>query len=227
MLYHRLRLRPRHLSVGFALVCLQVLWLWRTIAFIVPAPKGRQTARCGWSSRVKTGNDIPLHQKLSAASSSADGIGIGIDLGTTFSAVAYLHEGIPTIVPVDGERTMPSVVRFCLNDEGLTHAVVGRRACSALDAYRNVKRVIGTGGKVPRDVAAVVPHILLNPAGKTYKKDSLQNQIDDASLHPTKLVNVSNPSESLSPHVLSSYIIQRLKEAVTNHTALAVTRGEF
>jgi molecular chaperone DnaK (HSP70) len=153
-------------------------------------------------------------------------MGIGIDLGTTFSAVAYLHEGKPTIVPIDGERTMPSVVRFCLNEDGLTHEVVGRRACSALDAYRNVKRVIGTGGKVPKDVAAVVPHVLLSQTGKSYKKESLLNQIDDASLHPTKLVNVSNPSESFSPHVVSSYIIQRLKDAVTNHTGLPVTRGE-
>lgn len=50
---------------------------------------------------------------------------IGIDLGTTFSCMAYINEdGQPEIIPNgEGENTTPSVVLF---DEDAT--IVGREA---------------------------------------------------------------------------------------------------
>ena len=37
---------------------------------------------------------------------------IGIDLGTTFSAVGFVRDGIPAILPNIAERIVPSVVGF-------------------------------------------------------------------------------------------------------------------
>ena len=37
---------------------------------------------------------------------------IGIDLGTTFSAVGYVRKGAPVILPNGAERIVPSVVGF-------------------------------------------------------------------------------------------------------------------
>ncbi len=52
---------------------------------------------------------------------------IGIDLGTTYSAIAKLDDGgHPTIVPVDGERTMPS----CIYVESVNKRIVGKEAKS-------------------------------------------------------------------------------------------------
>lgn len=45
---------------------------------------------------------------------------VGIDLGTTNSAIAFVEDGKPVCVPVEGEhRTIPSVVSFLPNDEVL------------------------------------------------------------------------------------------------------------
>ena len=35
---------------------------------------------------------------------------IGIDLGTTNSAAAYMKRGKVEIIPIDGKNTMPSVI---------------------------------------------------------------------------------------------------------------------
>lgn len=71
---------------------------------------------------------------------------VGIDLGTTFSAIAYLDEhGKPAIIPnSDNERITPSVVLF---DED--EVIVGKIAkSSALSDPENVvqfiKRDMGT-----------------------------------------------------------------------------------
>lgn len=172
---------------------------------------------------------IPFHpHRAGSASVDADdqpGIGIGIDLGTTFSAVAYLKDDVPTIVPIDQHRsTIPSVV--LLNPD--SSVTVGWTVGSHPLAYRNVKRIIGTGGKLSKGVVSVVPHVRVNPQGKTYKKDSLSNQIDDAQQFPTLLWNASTsePSVAMDPAIISSYIVRTLKQAVELETGRLVTRGK-
>jgi molecular chaperone DnaK len=57
---------------------------------------------------------------------------IGIDLGTTFSAIAKLDDhGHPAIVPVDGERIMASCVYAPKADKG--SLIVGSLARNSLD----------------------------------------------------------------------------------------------
>ena len=54
---------------------------------------------------------------------------IGIDLGTTFSAVAVLEGGKPVIIPsAEGERTTPSVVSMTEDGERLVGRIARNQA---------------------------------------------------------------------------------------------------
>jgi molecular chaperone DnaK len=90
---------------------------------------------------------------------------IGIDLGTTFSAVGQVQNGLPQILPNGRERIVPSVV-------GLTPAdalVVGTPARNQYVLYpertvRSVKRLMGTDATVtlsdrrytPAEISAII-----------------------------------------------------------------------
>ena len=59
---------------------------------------------------------------------------IGIDLGTTFSAVAVMEGGEPTIIPnAEGGRTTPSVVAIGKGGERLVGQVARRQAITNSD----------------------------------------------------------------------------------------------
>jgi len=90
---------------------------------------------------------------------------IGIDLGTTNSTVAVVREGELEIIPVRGERTMPSAVGI----DPAGKLVIGRAAKNqAISAPENtvlsVKRLMGTddtvdlGGKSyrPEEISAII-----------------------------------------------------------------------
>ncbi len=74
---------------------------------------------------------------------------VGIDLGTTNSAVAVLEGGEPTIIAnAEGGRTTPSVVAFSKGGEVLVGEVAKRQAVTNADrTIRSVKRHIGTDWK--------------------------------------------------------------------------------
>ena len=70
---------------------------------------------------------------------------IGIDLGTTNSAVAVVADGVPVVIPVDGKPTMPS----CVGLDGNGALVIGQPALNQLIASPestviSVKRKMGT-----------------------------------------------------------------------------------
>ncbi len=90
---------------------------------------------------------------------------IGIDLGTTNSTVAVVREGELEIIPVRGERTMPSAVGI----DPAGKLVIGRAAKNqAISAPENtvlsVKRLMGTDGTVdlggksyrPEEISALI-----------------------------------------------------------------------
>jgi molecular chaperone DnaK len=70
---------------------------------------------------------------------------VGIDLGTTNSAVAVLSGGEPEVVAnSEGSRTTPSVVAFAKNGEVLVGEVAKRQAVTNVDrTIRSVKRHMG------------------------------------------------------------------------------------
>ncbi|MGP5128013.1 molecular chaperone DnaK [Brachybacterium tyrofermentans] len=71
---------------------------------------------------------------------------VGIDLGTTNSAVAVLEGGQPTVIAnAEGARTTPSVVAFSKQGEVLVGEVAKRQAVTNVDrTIASVKRHMGT-----------------------------------------------------------------------------------
>lgn len=78
---------------------------------------------------------------------------IGIDLGTTNSAVAVMEGGQPTIIPnAEGNRTTPSVVAFTKEGERLVGETAKRQAImNPQRTIASIKREMGTDYKVDID----------------------------------------------------------------------------
>ena len=89
---------------------------------------------------------------------------IGIDLGTTYSAVAVLEGGEAKIIPnPEGNRTTPSVVAF-KGDEIQVGEVAKRQAITNPNTVMSIKRHMGTDYKVevngkkysPQEISAMI-----------------------------------------------------------------------
>jgi molecular chaperone DnaK len=118
----------------------------------------------------------PLAQPIAPAEVAADtGPVIGIDLGTTYSVVAYLDaQGRPTsLLNADGERLTPSVVLF--GDDG---TVVGKQALlgSALEPERAaicVKRDMGAKFfRQPINGESLPPEVIASLILRSLKDDA-------------------------------------------------------
>lgn len=91
---------------------------------------------------------------------------IGIDLGTTFSAVSVMEGGKPVIIPnAEGERTTPSVVSITEDGERLVGRVAKNQAVlNPEHTVRSIKRHMGDDYKVkmwdkeytPQEISAMV-----------------------------------------------------------------------
>ncbi|MFX0084569.1 MAG: molecular chaperone DnaK [Candidatus Hodarchaeota archaeon] len=78
---------------------------------------------------------------------------IGIDLGTTFSAIATMEGGKPIIIPnAEGQRITPSVVTVTKEGERIVGTIAKRQAISNPErTIRSIKREMGTPYKVTID----------------------------------------------------------------------------
>lgn len=214
-------------------------------------------------------------RKIPTLSSLAAEIGVGIDLGTTNSAIAFLNEdNEPQIVEIPNNgRTMKSVVAFdnkynkndsndienenddCVN---FSHAIIGNEAIewenkNKENAYRHVKRVIGTSiNHLTRETKEVVPHLVLttnddtdvdssinNKKGeknylrkrkKKKKKPTLEKILKDADAYPTRLYSLNESGQDkdksyISPEDISSCILQKLLMVASEFTGHSITRA--
>jgi molecular chaperone DnaK len=70
---------------------------------------------------------------------------IGIDLGTTFSAISYVEAGKPIIIPnSEGDRTTPSVVHIKDDDIVVGAHAKNQSMVDPKSTVRSVKRLMGT-----------------------------------------------------------------------------------
>jgi molecular chaperone DnaK len=114
---------------------------------------------------------------------------IGIDLGTTNSAMAVMQSGKPEIIAnSEGNRTTPSVVAINKNDERLVGQVANRqRVTNPTNTIFGVKRLIGRNfdsEEVQRDIKLMPYKIVkagngvkVEMAGKEYSPEEVSGMI--------------------------------------------------
>eukprot|EP00894_Picocystis_sp_ML_P002323 jgi/Pico_ML_1/52840/g3489.t2 len=93
---------------------------------------------------------------------------VGIDLGTTNSAVAAMEGGKPTIVTnAEGQRTTPSVVAFNKNGDRLVGQIAKRQAVvNPENTFYSVKRFIGRRmDEVKEESKQVSYHVIRDDSG--------------------------------------------------------------
>ena len=118
---------------------------------------------------------------------------IGIDLGTTNSAMAVLTGGEPEVIPnAEGGRTTPSVVAFTTGGERLVGAVARRQAVTnPQNTVFSVKRFMGRAFSEVNEEMTIVPYeVIPGPSGD---------------------VRIKAGEKEWSPPEVSAMILQKLK----------------
>ena len=118
---------------------------------------------------------------------------IGIDLGTTNSAMAVLTGGEPEVIPnAEGGRTTPSVVAFTTGGERLVGAVARRQAVTnPQNTVFSVKRFMGRAFSEVNEEMTIVPYeVVPGPSGD---------------------VRIKAGEKEWSPPEVSAMILQKLK----------------
>jgi molecular chaperone DnaK len=132
---------------------------------------------------------------------------IGIDLGTTNSAVAIMEGGQATVIPnEEGGRTTPSVVSFTEDGDRLIGAIAKRQSVTnPKGTIYSIKRFMGRRHNEVQAEEKLVP----------YKVVGGQNE----------LVKVEIDGKKLTPPEISAAVLGYLKEAAEAYLGEKVTRA--
>lgn len=151
---------------------------------------------------------------------------IGIDLGTTNSAVAVLEGGQANIIPnPEGNRTTPSVVAF-KNGEIQVGEVAKRQAVTNPDTIISIKRHIGEAGyKVdvqdksytPQEVSAMILQYL-----KGFAEDYLGEKVEKAVITVPAYFNDAQRQATKDAGKIAGLEVERI---VNEPTAAALAYG--
>ncbi|MCQ9208977.1 molecular chaperone DnaK [Granulicatella seriolae] len=151
---------------------------------------------------------------------------IGIDLGTTNSAVAVLEGGEAKIIPnPEGNRTTPSVVSF-KNGEIQVGEVAKRQAVTNLNTVSSIKRHMGDSnykvemeGKTytPQEISAMILQYL-----KGYAEEYLGEKVDKAVITVPAYFNDAQRQATKDAGKIAGLEVERI---VNEPTAAALAYG--
>ena len=132
---------------------------------------------------------------------------IGIDLGTTNSAVAIMEGGSPKIIPnEEGGRTTPSVVAFTKDNERLVGQVAKRQAVTnPVNTIYSIKRFMGRRFNEVPEETKIVPYKVT--------KDGSGNVVVDVD------------GKNYTPPEISAMILQKLKKAAEDYLGTKVEQA--
>jgi molecular chaperone DnaK len=136
-------------------------------------------------------------------------VGIGIDLGTSYSCVAVMKDGVPTVIPNEwGERTHASVASFLENGEVLVgNAAKRNRVANAENTISSAKRLIGRyffSDEVKKAIVMMPYRIAEGP------NNSVRIQVRD---------------RAFSLPEVSALVLKELKALAESHLGRAVTKA--
>jgi molecular chaperone DnaK len=157
---------------------------------------------------------------------------IGIDLGTTFSAVAVMEGGKATIIPnAEGSRTTPSVVAITKEGERLVGQVARNQAITNPEhTVRSIKRHMGEDYKVkiwdkeftPQEVSAMVLQKLKKDA-----EDYLGQKITNAVITVPAYFTDSQRQATKDAGKIAGLEVQRIiNEPTAASLAYGLDKGE-
>src|ERR1700692_3338515 len=131
---------------------------------------------------------------------------IGIDLGTTNSAVAYMEGGEPTIIPnAEGGRITPSVVAFTKSGERLVGQVAKRQAITNPEnTIYSIKRFMGRRYNEVNDEMKMVPYKVVQQGDH---------------------IAVLAQGKEYTPPEISAMILQKLKKAAEDYLGTSVNEA--
>ncbi len=156
---------------------------------------------------------------------------IGIDLGTTFSAVAVMEGGKPVIIPnAEGERTTPSVV-LVKNGE----RIVGRLARNQAILYpentvRSIKRHMGEDFKVALDGREFTPQEISAAILQKMKTDAeayLGGKVTDAVITcPAYFTDAQRQATKDAGHIAGLNVLRIVNEPTAAALAYGLDKGK-
>jgi len=136
-------------------------------------------------------------------------LAMGIDLGTSYSCVSIIRDGVPVVIPNEwGERTHASVVSFM--DDG--RVLVGNDAKKQVitnpgNTVYSAKRLIGRFffSEEVRKARTVVPY--------------------EITEGPNNAVRIDIMGQAYAPQELSAIVLKEMRQIVENHTGETVSKA--
>ena len=131
---------------------------------------------------------------------------VGIDLGTTNSAIAVVENGEPIIIPnSEGKRTTPSVVAFTETERKVGDSAKRQAVVNPINTIYSIKRFIG------KDFTNCISEIDRVP----YKVESTGNNVPGVVIADRKY----------TPQEISAMILQKMKKTAEDYLGFEVTRA--
>eukprot|EP00434_Breviolum_minutum_P046172 symbB.v1.2.041606.t1/scaffold8398.1/size6515/1 len=155
------------------------------------------TRRKGRASKVAARAEVAPGEKV-----------VGIDLGTTNSAVAAMEAGSPTVIPnAEGARTTPSVVAYSKSGELLVGQIAKRQAVvNPENTFYSVKRFVG---RQPNEVEEELKEV-------SYKVDFEGQKVK---------IDCPVMSKKFAPEEVSAQVLRKLSADAGKYLSAAVQKA--